>query len=117
MGCEEQVGYPEGYKLGGKAAPTAWRVGLSQRVEALGELEPVSGRARRGAALDGRGPDGTAAGDGGGPCLQPQVEEGNGTSTGRVRKSLRSHRRETPGRLFQVPSDEGVGKLVRKANV
>lgn len=34
VGFEKQVGYPQGYKLGGKASPTASHVGLSQRVEA-----------------------------------------------------------------------------------
>lgn len=31
--------------------------------------------------------DGAAAGEGGGPCLEPQVAEGNGPITWRARKS------------------------------
>lgn len=33
VGFEKQLGYPHGYKLGGKASPTASHAGLSQRVE------------------------------------------------------------------------------------
>lgn len=53
MGFEGQVGYPGGEKLDGKAASTAFRRGLSKRVETPGRLEPGSGRARRGGD-DGR---------------------------------------------------------------
>ena len=86
-GVEGQVAYPGGEKLDGKAASTASRRGLSKRVETPGRLEPGSGRARRGAMMDRRGLGRAAAGEGGGPCLDPQVAEGNGPITWRARKS------------------------------
>lgn len=82
MGFEGQVGYPGGEKLDGKAASTAFRRGLSKRVETPGRLEPGMAGPEGGATMDG-----AAAGEGGGPCLEPQVAEGNGPITWRARKS------------------------------